>query len=811
MTTWCHQPTIIIRRFLLRLAVILVLIVALTTTIFFAAVSKAAPGSNQTISFQGRLLDAGGATVPDGYYNIQFKMYQGGSGTEAGNPDGSLVWTETHINNGSTTGAVKVKGGIMNVELGSRTPFGTSIDWSTSVLWLSMNIAGSAVNCTTFGSANCAPDGEMLPMKQLTATPFAMSAASLNGIKAENFLQLARGVQNDASTNTSSIHINKTGTGNLIQLQNTATDVFTIGNTGNITLGTNANKTISIGAASSGNAGRSLTIAGGGGGTGTGSAGGDLLLQGGAAGGTNGNGGGVQIDAGAKTGTGTGGAIAIGAANASSITIGGTATTANQTITIGGNNTAGSSSNITIGAGGSATSGTTNIRAKNSVTISTNGTTRATFSDTTNTVYFGNGVSAAAPSNSTLQGTNSTTAAVAGGSLAIQGGNATTGNTNGGNVTLSGGTGSGTGASGLVVLNTPTFSTVTNDANCYAGGVLATANCTVTQTSVNNSSAVIVGFSVTGQTATLPDPTITTAGRVLYIMSPTGSQTYTLSMNGGGTGNVVTVVRNAAVTVMWNGIDWVVAGATSSTTTQEARTANGVNFQIGDGVADGAVTLLTLDKAASAPTITDPNLVGSMYYDTTLGKLQCYEASGWSDCVARPDTFVTLIPQYAGAVVGTTGTGTFSSNFCSDVLNINDGSSSQATVCGTNETQNYYQWTPTATAQTRSIFVSYKLPASFDGFVAGSTSLKARTNNANANVTYQMHRVTATTSTACGTATTAATGVLTTWRTTSLAGTADPANCGFVAGDSVLIRINMTGNNTNNTYVSDLNFAFKND
>jgi hypothetical protein len=95
--------------------------------------------------------------------------------------------------------------------------------------------------------------------------------------------------------------------------------------------------------------------------------------------------------------------------------------------------------------------------------------------------------------------------------LSLQGGSATTGNTNGGNLLLSGGTASGTGANGLVVMTTPTFSTTTNDPNCYTGGAAVATSCTVAASSVNNSSAILIGFSQNGQTATLPDPTIATA------------------------------------------------------------------------------------------------------------------------------------------------------------------------------------------------------------------------------------------------------------------------------------------------------------
>jgi len=813
---WCHLSTRIRIIRALRFVTFVMLFAVLITALFLSVISRAAPGANQTIGFQGRLLDSSGAVVADGYYNIQFKIYQDGSGNVAGNPDGTLLWTESYINDHSTTGAVNVKNGSFSVNLGSLNPFGNKVDWDQSTLWLSMNVAGSAIHCTTFGSGPCADDGEMLPMKRLTATPYAMNAGAVNGKTAANFVQLAQGVQTDATSNSSSIFINKTGTGNLAQLQSAGADVLTIKNTGDLAFGNSTNHSISIETAATDTDGRQLAISGGNGGSGSGTSGGDLILQGGNAGGTNGDGGNISIDAGSVTGSGSAGSIAIGSSNAGSITIGSNTIAASQTISIGTNNTAGSSTDVAIGSGGSAASGTTTIKAKNAVTIETNGTTRATFSDTTNTVYFGNGVSAATPDDSTLQGTNSSTAGVAGGSLTIQGGNASVSGS-GGNIILSGGTGSD--ANGLVVISTPTFSTVTNDANCYTNGAVVESSCTVTASSINNSAAVIVGFSTSDQTATLPDPTNQTAGRVLYITAANTSEAFTLAVNSGATANQIPMKKNVTTTLFWNGSDWTVASGTAASSNDLPLSLNGtaaenaMNIQVGNGVADSETTLLTVDKAADAPAALDNEaLLGSMYYDTTLGKLQCYEAKGWGSCGSSPDVFVTISPEYTGAVTNGTGIGSMTSDLCSDSLNINDGSSSQPEICGENETYNFYNWTSAqATAQTKDIYVTYQLPATFKEFAAGSTSLMGRTDSADSNVSYRVYRNNSETGlTACGSAVAVSTGLQTTWQKASASGTSDPSTCEFEAGDSVVFRISMTAQDDANAYVSNLGFIYSN-
>ena len=291
--------------------VIFVLMVASSTT-------SAAPGVNQQINFQGRLFNTQGAAVPDGFYNIEFKIYQDGDGLTVGNttgsPAGTLLWTESHLN--ANTQGVRVVNGFMSVQLGSITAFGTSVDWNQDTLWLSMNIGSTNGSCTPFSS--CSPDGEMVPMKRLSSTPYSLNSGRLGGLTSANFLQLAQGVQTDVSTNTSSIFVNKTGTGgNLVRLQASGDDVFVVSNSGDVTLGGTSNRTLSVGTANSGVDGATLTVAAGSAlNSGAGAAGGDLVIQGGNAGGSgNNNGGDITISGGTATGTGTKGLVNLSASS----------------------------------------------------------------------------------------------------------------------------------------------------------------------------------------------------------------------------------------------------------------------------------------------------------------------------------------------------------------------------------------------------------------------------------------------------------------------------------------------------------------
>lgn len=297
---------------------------ALSIVVFFGLpTAQAATGINQTIEFQGRLLNAQGATVPDGYYNMEFKIYENGDGQSAGDttgtPAGTLLWTEDYLNYNNV--GVKVVNGFLSVDLGSVNPFGTSINWNQNTLWLSMNVAGTSTTCTTFSA--CSPDGEMLPMQRLTAAPYALNSGQLGGLSSSQFVQLGQGVQTDSSTN-SSIFINKTAAGNLLELQTSGIDSFVLNNTGDIIFGTNeATHSISVNTAPASTAGISLSVTAGTAGTDTTAlSGGNLVLQGGGGGGTNGNGGNVNIDAGVANGTGTNGSVNIGTQYASAVAIG---------------------------------------------------------------------------------------------------------------------------------------------------------------------------------------------------------------------------------------------------------------------------------------------------------------------------------------------------------------------------------------------------------------------------------------------------------------------------------------------------------
>ncbi len=244
MTVWSHLSTVFKQRHALRLAGLLTLFVAFITTLLLNSAAYAAPGVNQTLNFQGRLLNASGGTVPDGNYNMQFKIYQDGTA----NSPGTLKWTESHLNTASH--GIMVKNGYFSVTLGSVAAFGNDVDWNQDTLYLSMNVGNTAGGCTPFSS--CGADGEMIPMKRLTSVPFAMNAGRLEGRSADGF------IQNSTSPQTADFNITGTGTAASLQAANLDT-----ASAGTLTIGGANATSITMADDVTVAAGKSLTMAGG--------------------------------------------------------------------------------------------------------------------------------------------------------------------------------------------------------------------------------------------------------------------------------------------------------------------------------------------------------------------------------------------------------------------------------------------------------------------------------------------------------------------------------------------------------------------
>jgi hypothetical protein len=163
------ERVLFVRKYMLALLV-LVGVFSLSIANFGRSPQLAHATAASTINFQARLQTNTGAIVPDGDYNVEFKIYDAAtsSGSSQGScaSDGHCLWVETRI----STNRVHVTNGYLTVNLGSVNGF-SGINWDQK-LWMTMNIGG------TSGSPSW--DGEMSPRLSLTAVPFAFASGQLN-------------------------------------------------------------------------------------------------------------------------------------------------------------------------------------------------------------------------------------------------------------------------------------------------------------------------------------------------------------------------------------------------------------------------------------------------------------------------------------------------------------------------------------------------------------------------------------------------------------------------------------------------------
>lgn len=169
---------------------------------------------NSQINFQGKLTNTDGTNVTDGTYSIRFRIYNDPT-LDAANAcaANSCQWEETQA-------SVSVSSGIFQVNLGSSTSLPGSVDFNSSPLYLGVKVGA---------------DPEMSPRILFTASPYSFNSSMLGGLSATNYVQLAQGLQTDASTTNSSIGVNKTGTtAKILDLQRGGTSVVSVNNDGTV-------------------------------------------------------------------------------------------------------------------------------------------------------------------------------------------------------------------------------------------------------------------------------------------------------------------------------------------------------------------------------------------------------------------------------------------------------------------------------------------------------------------------------------------------------------------------------------------------
>jgi hypothetical protein len=389
-----------------------------------------------------------------------------------------------------------------------------------------------------------------------------------------------------------------------------------------------------------------------------------------------------------------------------------------------------------------------------------------------------------------------------------------------------------------------------------SGSTVSQSTSTIYNTagSVSVATAATVGRGVYNNLAANIIPTSGTQYRVAFYARGDGTNTATLSVgyyNGSTTTSCQDYNTQSITASTWTLMSCYItassyvsasqiritqaSGSATSfyvdalTVTLNSNNAN--NVQVGGANSGGPVSLLTLDRSSSAPIAANNDAyLGSMYYDTTTGRIQCYEADGWGACGSSPDNIITLTPEYPGAVLGgagqvgtgsmqTAGIGVMTSEFCSKETNVLQAFAGATNLCANHEARNFYHWTsPQATEQIYSIYVVYKLPTTFKGFNDSNTiKLTAYSDNlTNAVATLHVFRKNAagTAISSCGNNSNpnldqtinTSTG---TWQQTPY-DLADETTCGFAGGDNIIFKIDMKSQSNGNIYVENLDFVYTN-
>ncbi len=122
----------------------------------------------RTMNFQGTLADGIGMTLPDGNYNLTFRLWNADVG-------GATLWTEAR--------SVALSGGIFSIGLGEVTPLALVFD---QPYWLGIQVGG---------------DAELSPRSPLTGMPYALNVA--DGVVTKELNGLTDNVNIVAGTNIS--------------------------------------------------------------------------------------------------------------------------------------------------------------------------------------------------------------------------------------------------------------------------------------------------------------------------------------------------------------------------------------------------------------------------------------------------------------------------------------------------------------------------------------------------------------------------------------------------------------------------------
>jgi hypothetical protein len=160
---------------------IALIVLGLAWAAAFATAQQRVPA---LVNYQGKLLDQSGNTVPNGNYELQFRLWSAASA-------GSLIWGRTY--------QVNVQDGLFNVVLGDgggALP-GAQTDDITAAFGAPERFLGLTIAKDHTGATLANPQ-EIQPRQQLLSAPYALQAndaAKLGGTVATNYMKIGGGLR----------------------------------------------------------------------------------------------------------------------------------------------------------------------------------------------------------------------------------------------------------------------------------------------------------------------------------------------------------------------------------------------------------------------------------------------------------------------------------------------------------------------------------------------------------------------------------------------------------------------------------------
>ena len=198
-----------------------VLAISALLAVLFSVSAFAVTSVPTRMNFQGKITDGSGAILPNGTYNMRFRLFDAPRG-------GTQQWSESRLV--SATQGVTVTNGVFSVQLGEITSLPASVFNQTN-LYFEVELPTPATATT---SSPAWTEGAMSPRNKLATSAYAYNAEALDGLDSAQF---ARTDANNSLTGTQTVNNSSTAA---FDIQNgSAVSVFKVNTSASqVTIGT---------------------------------------------------------------------------------------------------------------------------------------------------------------------------------------------------------------------------------------------------------------------------------------------------------------------------------------------------------------------------------------------------------------------------------------------------------------------------------------------------------------------------------------------------------------------------------------------